>query len=257
MSTPEGSAYILGTEERRRLDLLEQCLDPITIRSLDAIAVEPGWRCLEVGGGGGSVTRMLCERVGRSGRVAAVDLDTRFLEEIGHENLDVYRQNVVTEGVPGDGYDLIHARLLVMHLPDREKFLDRLAGALRPGGWLLVEDPDIYPLAALAAGLYRRVWEAAFVAFELAGADAKLGRKLAPLFTAAGLVAVEPICETPMFLGGTPFAQMLLATLDQVRPLLLANGITDRDLEDLAELMDDRTQWFSGFAIYSVRGRAL
>ena len=199
---------------------------------------------------------MLCERVGPSGRVAAVDLDTRFLDEIGHENLDVYRQNLVTDGLPGDGYDLIHARLLVMHLPDREKFLERLAGALRPGGWLLVEEPDVYPLAALADGLYRRVWEAAFVAFEMAGADANLGRRLAPLFTAAGLEAVEPICETPMFLGGTPFAQVLLATLDQVRPLLLANGITERDLEDLGQLMGDPTQWFSGFAIYSVRGRA-
>lgn len=134
------SAYILGAEERRRLELLEQCLDPITTRSLDAIGVEPGWRCLEVGGGGGSVTRMLCERVGPAGRVAAVDLDTRFLEEIRHENLDVFRQDVVAEGLPGTGFDLIHTRMLLVHLPTREKFLEELVAALRPGGWLLVEE---------------------------------------------------------------------------------------------------------------------
>ena len=74
-------AYLLGREERRRLELLEQCLDPMTTRSLDAIGVEKGWRCLELGGGAGSITRMLCERVGPAGRVTAVDLDTRFLDE--------------------------------------------------------------------------------------------------------------------------------------------------------------------------------
>src|SRR5688572_25531187 len=134
--------YILGTEERRRLELLEQCLDPMTTRSLDAIGVQPGWRCLEVGGGGGSVTRMLCERVGPAGRVAAVDLDTRFLEEIQDQNLDVYRQDIVADGLPGDAYDLIHARLLLMHLPTREKVLEQMAATLRPGGWLLIEEMD-------------------------------------------------------------------------------------------------------------------
>ena len=125
------STYILGTEERRRLELLEQCLDPMTTRSLDAIGVKPGWRCLELGGGGGSVTRMLCDRVGPDGRVAAVDLDTRFLDEIEADNLDVLSQNVLTDGIPGDAYDLVHARLLLMHLPTREKFVGDMAAAVR------------------------------------------------------------------------------------------------------------------------------
>src|SRR5918999_1372452 len=110
MAEDSTSTYILGTEERRRLELLEECLDPITTRSLDAIGVEPGWRCLELGGGAGSVTRMLCDRVGRAGRVAAVDLDTRFLKEIEADNLDMHRQNVLTDGLTGDPYDLVHAR---------------------------------------------------------------------------------------------------------------------------------------------------
>src|SRR5918999_4558163 len=116
MAEDSTSTYILGTEERRRLELLEQCLDPITTRSLDAIGVEAGWRCLELGGGGGSVTRMFCDRVGPGGRVTAVDLDTRFLEELGRENLEVQCRDVVADGLPGDAYDLIHARLLLMHL---------------------------------------------------------------------------------------------------------------------------------------------
>ncbi|MGH9004672.1 MAG: class I SAM-dependent methyltransferase, partial [Acidimicrobiia bacterium] len=152
--------YILGTEERRRLELLEECLDPLTNRSLDAIGVERGWRCLEVGGGGGSVTRMLCSRVGPSGRVTAVDLDTRFLDEIGQDNLDVQRRDVVAEGLPGTGYDLIHARWVLVHLPTREKLLEEMVAALRPAGWLLVEDLDAYPVTALGEGVYAEFFRA-------------------------------------------------------------------------------------------------
>ena len=249
------SAYILGTEERRRLELLEQCLDPITTKSLDAIGVEPGWRCLEVGGGGGSVTRILCECVGPAGRVAAVDIDTRFLEEIQHENLDVLRQDIVAEGLPGAGYDLVHARLLLMHLPTREKVLEEMATSLRPGGWLLIEEMDCYPFLATAEGLYRRVWEAAMLAFEMASTAPFLGRELPRLFDSAGLEAVAVNCETPTCRGGEPFTELIMSTLNQMRPLILANGITDQDFEDLAGILDDPREWFSSFAAYSVRGR--
>lgn len=249
------STYILGTEERRRLELLEQCLDPLTIRSLDAIGVKPGWRCLELGGGGGSVTRLLCDRVGPGGKVAAVDLDTRFLDEIDADNLDVHAQNVVTDGLPGDAYDLAHARLLLMHLPTREKFVGEMAAALRPGGWLLIEDLDTYPLQALAEGVYADLMAKAIEAFHIANASATFGRQLPALFDAAGLEDVEATCEVMTFRGASTAAQLIQASLKQLRPALLAVGATDDLLEDAVHVLNDATKWFPGFAIYSVRGR--
>lgn len=249
------STYILGTEERRRLELLEQCLDPMTTRSLDAIGVEPGWRCLELGGGGGSVTRMLCDRVGPGGRVAAVDLDTRFLDEIDAANLDVVCQNVLTDGIPGDAYDLAHARLLLMHLPTREKFVGEMAATLRPGGWLLVEDIDASALPVLAEGVYADVLAKAIEAFHVAGATATFGRQLPELFDAAGLEDVEAVCELMTFRGGSTAAQMYITSMEQLRPALLAVGTTEDQLEGFRHVMSDPTRWFSGFAFYSVRGR--
>ena len=249
------AAYILGTEERRRLELLEQCTDPTTARSLDAIGVERGWRCLEVGGGGGSVTRMLCERVGPTGRVVAVDLDTRFLEEIQQENLDVLRQDVVAEGLPGSGYDLIHARLLLVHLPTREKLLEEMAAALRPGGWLLVEDFDIFPIRALAEGLYADVWNAIITAFDTGNMATTWSRELPVLFDRVGLEDVEPICHVPVYRGGTAFARVTTTSVTQLRPLVLAAGATEAQLDEFYQLMEDRTQWFHHFGLYSVRGR--
>lgn len=249
------SAYILGTEERRRLELLEQCLDPITARSLDAIGVEPGWRCLEVGGGGGSVSRMLCERVGPGGRVAAVDLDTRFLDEIRSENLDVHQRDVVADGLPGSGYDLIHARMLLIHLPTREKFLEELVAALRPGGWLLVEELDVFPIQALAEDLYGEVWEAVITAFDTGNMATVWSRELPVLFDQVGLEGVEPICQVPVYRGGSPYAEVTTASITQMRPLVLAAGATEAQLEEFARLLEDRSQWFHHFAIYSVRGQ--
>ena len=249
------STYILGTEERRRLELLEQCLDPMTTRSLDVIGVEAGWRCLELGGGGGSVTRMLCDRVGPGGRVAAVDLDTRFLDEIDADNLDVLCQNVLTDGIPGDAYDLAHARLLLMHLPTREKFVGEMAATLRPGGWLLVEDLDMCALPELAEGIFADVVDKAIEAFDAAGATAKFGRQLPALFDTAGLEDVEAICELMTFRGGSTEAQMFMASIAQLRPVLLAVGATENQLDEFNQFVSDPVKWFSGFAIYSVRGR--
>jgi len=247
--------YLLGKEERRRLELLEECLDPMTARSLDAIGIEAGWHCLELGGGGGSVTRMLCERVGPEGRVTAVDLDTRFLDELTEGNLDVQRRDVVADGLPGDGYDFVHARLLLMHLANREKFVDEMTAALRPGGWLLVEDMDVYPLQALAEGTFAEVWGAVVRAFEAAGACPMMGRQLPPLFDRAGLESVEPVCDVPVFRGDSPWAALITASVEQIRPVLLARGLEEEQLAALGGSFDDRMQWFAGFAMYSVRGR--
>jgi SAM-dependent methyltransferase len=248
------STYILGTEERRRLELLQECADPWTTRSLDAIGIEPGWRCLELGAGGGSVAQMLCRRVGPAGRVVAVDLDTRFVEELPEENLDVERRDVLADGLPGDAYDLVHARLLLMHLPTREKFVGEMAAALRPGGWLLVEDIDTYPLQALAEGVYAEVMDNAIEAFHVAKASATFGRQLPGLFDAAGLEHVEATCEVMTYRGGSTMAQMVLASLDQLRPALLAVGATENQLKDAVHVLNDPTKWFPGFAFYSVRG---
>jgi len=250
------STYILGTEERRRLQMLERSLDPFTNGSLDAIGVGEGWRCLELGGGGGSVTRQLCARVGPAGRVTAVDLDTRFLDEIGDGNLEVQQRDVVAEGPPGDGYDLVHARLLLMHLPAREKLLEEMVSVLRPGGWLLVEDLDVFPIDPMTEGLYAQVMNAVVTAFLAGNVATTFGRQLPGLFDRAGLEDVVPLCHVLLDRGGTPLTELVKTSIDQMRPVLLAGGATPDLLADVVPLLDDPTQWFHCWSLYSVRGRA-
>src|SRR6476469_7573868 len=113
-------------EGRRRLSLLEQCLDPDTFRRLDAIGVGHGWRCLELGAGGGSVCERLCERVGAAGRVCAIDLDARFVRGLPYANLEAREENVLDAALPERAFDLVHSRWTLLHIPQREQVLEKL-----------------------------------------------------------------------------------------------------------------------------------
>ncbi len=114
------SPYIMDNNwvnERERLAALEHNLDPGTISALTEIGVLNGWNCLEIGAGGGSITEWLCKQVGPEGKVTATDMNTRFIDVLDYENLEVRKQNVVTEDLPTGKYDLVHARFLLAHIP--------------------------------------------------------------------------------------------------------------------------------------------
>ena len=127
---------------RERLTLLEREADPWTIRTLRLIGVDAGWHCLEVAGGGGSIAAWLCNQVGPSGHVMATDLDPRFLEAITAPNLEVRRHDILADPLPDAAFDLVHARALLAFLPHPDQTIHKMVAALKPGGWLLLEEPD-------------------------------------------------------------------------------------------------------------------
>jgi SAM-dependent methyltransferase len=125
--------------ERERLSALESLWDPGTRALLDELGIGAGWRCLEVGAGGGSVAQWM---TGRGAHVTAIDIDTRFIEQLVSDAIDVQRIDLRTDELPHGELDLVHARLVLEHLNDRRHILDRLAATLRSGGWIVVEDYD-------------------------------------------------------------------------------------------------------------------
>nr|WP_237282604.1 class I SAM-dependent methyltransferase [Streptomyces fodineus] len=79
------------------------------------------------------------------GRVVAVDLDTRHLDAGRATNLEIQEADVTHEDYAPGTFDLVHARYLFCHLPDRDEMITRAAGWLSPGGWLIVEEPYDLP----------------------------------------------------------------------------------------------------------------
>jgi SAM-dependent methyltransferase len=248
----DGAAYVLTNtwdKEHERLRLLESVWDPGTTARLAALGVGPGWRCLELGAGGGSITRWLCDRVGPTGLVTAVDLEPKFVEADPRDNLEIHRRDILADGVPGEGYDLIHTRFLLMHLPGWEQVLADLVGRLRPGGTILLEECDFHPVAAAASPLYAEVWAAAIEVGADTGGDWSCGRILPEALTAAGATGVKSVVEGAIFAGGDPMAGVIAMTWEQLTPQLVARGYpADRVAAGIAELADP-TRWFPSCAV--------
>ncbi len=134
-----------GQQAGQRFSSLETLYDPWTTRHLEATGIGAGWQCWEVGAGGGSIAAWLAERSGPSGHVLVTDLDPRFLlesAELAHPQIAVQHHDIGSDPLPVQRFDLIHARLVLIHVPARELALERMITALKPGGWLVVEDFD-------------------------------------------------------------------------------------------------------------------
>ncbi len=132
-----------AVEAADRFDALASLFDAATFGHLDRLGTTAGWHCLEIGAGGGSVAGWLAARVGPSGHVLATDLDVRWLEpRLRAVNVEVRAHDIVDEELPEGTFDLVHERLVLIHLRERVAALRRLVSALRPGGWLLAEDFD-------------------------------------------------------------------------------------------------------------------
>jgi SAM-dependent methyltransferase len=242
-------------EARRRLALIEACYDPGTIHRLDALVVWPGWRCLEVGGGGGSIARWLCQQVGTQGNVTATDIDTRFLDDLDLPNLEVLRHDAVTDPLPEAAFDLVHARAVLCHLAGRDGVLAKLVAALRPGGWLLLEEADCYAQVALSGDEYGEMSHWAAEAMRGAGADLTWARDLPTHLTEAGLIDVAATTEAPLLVGGSPSAELLQLTFTQLGERALAAGAPPGLPERACAALADPRRWFPGYGIVAAWGR--
>jgi SAM-dependent methyltransferase len=200
---------------RERLRTLEVSSDPFTASHLDKVGVGPGWHCLEVGAGGGSVTRMLCERVGPEGRVVAVDLEPTLLADLSAPNLEVRRLDVVVDELPEAAFDLIHTRLVLVHIPQRDEVIPKLVRSLRPGGVLLLEECDLRDAMAADDDVFRPSLEAMYRPLIDAGIAIFWAPTMAARLEAAGLVDVNELREPLMFTGGSPLADFWRITYRQ------------------------------------------
>jgi hypothetical protein len=244
----EDNLYLLANQQpgaERRLAALAEVFDSVTFAHLEAIGVARGWRCWEVGAGSRSVPDWLASRVGPTGWVLATDVDPSLMSPT--DVIEVRRHDVGQEPAPASGLDLVHARLVLVHIPQRAAALATMVEALRPGGWLLVEDadPQLQPLACpddnsdaehlanqIRTGFRRLMAER--------GVDLAFGRTLPRLLRVAGLEVVHADGYFP--LTSPASLDLEAATVVQLRERLAATGyVTQAEMDEhLANLRDAR-----------------
>ena len=231
----DGYALSRTPEEYQRLRNQARVWEPTTGRLFDQVALAPGATCLDAGCGPGETMRLMAQRVGPSGHVTGVDVDAplgahalAMLRDAGHHQCDFARVDLTAgDPVPGAPFDLVYARLLLYHLPQRVAVLRRLWDAVAPGGHLLVQDYDMRSCGVLPAlDSVDEVLRVMLGAFTAAGCDVHAGARLPQLFAQTGIGSpdgtdvagrIEPLASGRAVLEGT---------FRSVMPTAIAHGIT-------------------------------
>jgi SAM-dependent methyltransferase len=225
-----------------RFAALSTLFDPATKEHLLDRGLAPGWRCLEVGAGGGSIARWLSERVGSTGRVLATDIETRFLNTLNLPNLEVLRHDITRDPMPDGSFDLVHARMILVHLRERDDVLSRLAAVVRPGGWLVCEEFDglsAAPDHSVSPGeTMLKAHHAMQRLTDDQGLDRRYGRLLFGRLRSLGLTELGAEATMSMAASGSPMAVLLRASYERRRSAMIDAGyITATEFEaDLARM---------------------
>ncbi len=219
--------------ELERLHTLERWADPASLAMLEKAGIQQHWRCLEVGAGAGSLAYWMAERC-PDGRVIAADIDPRYLDVERAPNLEIVKFDLTRDDFPERSFDLIHTRMVLSHLPDRDSILRRMVGWLAPGGAMVLEDYYMLPIDQMSEGKVRRIFDAIHRAFIAQGTSTDWTRKIPARLVENGLTEIS-LSLTPLTLGlGDPSDKLWRLGFEQFIPMLIARGyFTEADILEM------------------------
>ncbi|MFI0737302.1 class I SAM-dependent methyltransferase [Streptomyces sp. NPDC021100] len=248
-----------ATEQHR---CLAAAYDGFSTHRLARLPVAPGAHCLEVGAGGGSVARWLAARVAPTGSVLATDVKPQHSPAA--PGLRVLVHDARCDPLPEGAFDVVHARLVLMHLPERDEVLRRLVGALRPGGWLQLDEFDettygpLVPVGGCddaAAAAYRDYLDAKLRLLRAAGVDLAWGRRAATAMHRAGLVRIDAEPAVQQWRAHSPGTALQIHNTHHLRDRFRSAGLTDDGLRAAREVMSHPDFLATSCLMYSVQGQ--
>jgi SAM-dependent methyltransferase len=260
---PATPAYAFDNDDpvaAERLDLLSAVLDGFTVSRLSSLGDLTGRRCLELGAGNGSIAGWLTDQAGPAGQVLATDINTRHIP--ADRGYTVVRHDLTTDPLPEGPWDVIHARLVLGHLPGRQTTLRRLAAALAPGGALAIEEwEDSHAGLVLAAPepeaatLFPAYVAAVDQLLTARGLDHGWAWQMHSAMAGAGLVDVDTAVHARSWPGGSPGALHHAATISLLRTRILEAGMTGQQLDRLSGFLRDPRMVVRGLLTISTVGR--
>jgi SAM-dependent methyltransferase len=254
------SEYVLGHHlkgEGRRLALMSELLDPMHRRHIEALEiVKPGARTLEVGCGNGSISAWLADRINPGGIAVAFDLDLSLIEARA-PNLELRQGDIVAGPVERGSFDLVTARAVLHHIADAQAAIKNLVASVRPGGALLLIEPDFLPVSVAEPREVRAFWQGWLAWSRERGIDYHIGRALAPRLAALGLMQINGTAETAICNGGSRWADYWTQTITELRDDLTSSGkLNDALVDTFLRYCADSSWWTQSIAFTAVHGRA-
>ncbi|SFT43347.1 Methyltransferase domain-containing protein [Actinopolyspora lacussalsi subsp. righensis] len=227
--------------EYERLQALSDTLDPVTLSVLESLPSGVGPQWLELGAGTGSVARWMAERH-PSAHVTGTDRSLRLLDSRGHDNLWFICHDVTQDSFPDSSWDLIHTRYLLHHLPERDHVHAAITRWLSPGGWLVLEEPALFPLHSARDDTYRRVSLGALeVLAQRLGTDCTDCALNLPAKSASlGLTDIDMHVTCPTITHGTAAGTFWRLTLEHLKPGIAELPYVRED--EVADVIDRLSQ---------------
>lgn len=245
-------------QERRRLQLIEAALDHQSIDRLKRTGIQAGWRCLELGAGAGSIMNWMGSVVTRSGTVVAVDKNTNHIQEPEDPPIRIVEDDFLNVSFD-EKLDLAHCRYVLIHNREGDTILRALGNLLKPGGYLVVEEPDFTSAQRLNAGsstAQQRVNNAICRMFRQLHLDPGYGLSLPEKVAQQGLEILHVESSLHLDRGGSPMGQMMAESTDALREKYIATG--EADAADIDEYIANSTNdefWTVFYATISVIAR--
>jgi 2-polyprenyl-3-methyl-5-hydroxy-6-metoxy-1,4-benzoquinol methylase len=252
--------YVLGhllKGEGERLALMSELLDPMHRRYLQSFdVVKPGARTLEVGCGNGSISAWLARQIAPDGQAVAVDLDLSLVD-VRLPNLELRKADILAGPVEPGSFDLVTARAVLHHVADAEKAMANLAAGLRPGGAVLLIEPDFLPVTIAEPPEVRAFWSGWLAWSRERGIDYQIARTLAPRLAALGLEKIGGTAETAIYNGTSPWADYWTQTIRELRQDMTRSGkLSDTLVDTFLAYCADPAWWTQTISFTAVYGYA-
>lgn len=237
--------YILGrtSEEYARLRRQAQAWEPATKSVLERAGIAPGMQCLDAGCGPGEVMRLMAQYAGPSGMVVGLDIDGHIgaeaivtLAGLGLRRCrfvqgDIFQLEQIDEGP----FDLVFARLLLMHLEKPAEALRKLYSWVKPGGRIVIQDFDTAAVDAeprlAVMDEFKALWSGIC---RKTSKDQRFGLRIPELFSEAGIGRPDGTDIAGLLLPMEVSCHMLTAVYRSLLPLALELGLTTQE----------RSEWF-------------
>src|SRR5262249_18053531 len=248
--------YVLGHHlkgEGKRLALMSELLDPMHRRYLQSLdAIKSGARALEVGCGNGSISTWLPRQIVPDGLAGAGDLDLS-LADVHAPNLEFRKADIVAGPVEPRSFDIVTARAVLHHVADAEKAIANLVASLRPGGAILLIEPDFLPVTIAEPPEVHAFWDGWLAWSRDRGIDYHIGRTLAPRLAALGLERIGGTAETAIYNGTNLWSDYWRQTIKELCEDLTSSGkLSDALVETFLGYCADPAWWTQTIAFTAV-----
>jgi ubiquinone/menaquinone biosynthesis C-methylase UbiE len=255
--------YMLGADDGERARLLAQCeiCRPHAERLFEHIGIGVGHRVLDVGCGPLGVLDLLSARVGSTGEVVGLDNEPRMIEfakhavaERGLTNVTLFQDDALSTGLPANYFDLAHERLLLINVPTPRDIVAEMIRVVRPGGWIAVENVDMTGWSCEPAHpAWTALFDALIAAWQAAGLDPFIGRRMPALLRDAGLTDISLDVHARIWLHDDRYQEQLLTFIGIFRDRIINNGLLAADqLDDLTAQLHEHLTRPDTFVIYSL-----